>query len=79
MFSVAERWEAHDPEARTGGLVMSNDDWLRQQTQQSIINNPSIEKPTEQQVPDYHDRTVIQNEHDRMRREDEERRNRQSW
>jgi hypothetical protein len=57
---------------------MSNDEWLRQQTQQTIINNPWAEKPTESQVPDHHDRQVIENEHERIRREEEQRRNQQS-
>lgn len=52
---------------------MSNDEYLRQQTQNNIINNPHAEKPTEYGVPNAHDRQVIQNEMDRVRREQEER------
>jgi len=52
---------------------MSNDDYLRQQTQNGLINNPSTEKVTESQVPNAQDRQVINNEMDRIRREQEER------
>lgn len=52
---------------------MSNDEYLRQQTQNNLINNPHAEKPTEYGVPNAHDRQVIQNEMDRVRREQEER------
>jgi hypothetical protein len=57
---------------------MSNDEFLRQQTQNTLINNPYAEKPTSSQVPDVHDRQVIQNEMDRIRREQDERARQQS-
>lgn len=56
---------------------MSNDDYLRQQVQQTIINHPSAEKVTESQVPNAHDRNVINAEHERIRREEDERRRQQ--
>lgn len=48
---------------------MSNDEFLRQQTQEQLRSSPHTEKATEQQVPNYLDRTVINNEIDRVRQE----------
>lgn len=56
---------------------MSNDDALRRDVQQTIINNPSVEKPA-QGSDSYHDHLVKQNEHDRIRREQEQERSKQS-
>lgn len=53
---------------------MSNDESLRQQTQEQVRNNPHTEKVTPSQVSDDHDRNVINNEIDRVRREQEQRR-----
>jgi hypothetical protein len=52
---------------------MSHDDFLRRTTQEHLINNPHTQKLTPEQQPDYHDRTVINNEMDRIRREQEDR------
>ena len=46
---------------------MSNDDYLRKQAQEQLQNNPNSQNVTEQQVKNYHDRTVINNEMDRVR------------
>ena len=52
---------------------MSNDDWLRRQTEEQMRNHPHTPKVTDTEVRDYHDRTVINNHIDRVRRESERR------
>lgn len=46
---------------------MSQDDYLRRQTEEQVRQQPSTEKVTEYQVPNHHNRTVINNEIDRVR------------
>lgn len=52
---------------------MSNDDYLRRQVEEQLRQQPQFPKLTEQQVPNYHDRTVINNEIERLRKEQERR------
>lgn len=46
---------------------MSNDDYLRRSVEEALRNNPQTQKVTEQQVPNYHDRTTINNHMDKVR------------
>lgn len=52
---------------------MSNDDYLRRQIEEQQRQNPQMPTRTEQEVPNYHDRTVINNEIERLRKEQERR------
>jgi len=54
---------------------MSQEDYLRRTTQQQLINNPHTQKLQDHQA-DYFTRTTVNNEMDRIRREEEEKRRR---
>lgn len=54
---------------------MSQEDYLRRQTQQQLINHPNTQKLQSHEA-DYFTRTTVNNEIDRVRREEEEKRRR---
>jgi hypothetical protein len=53
---------------------MSRDDAMRSWAQNEMNNHPNTQNQTEQQVKDHHDRQVINNELERLRKENDERR-----
>ena len=54
---------------------MSQEDFLRRQTQQTLINHPNTQKLQSQEA-DHFTRITVNNEMDRIRREEEEKRRR---
>jgi hypothetical protein len=52
---------------------MSDDDYLRRRTQEQLTNNPHTQHLTDSQAS-YHERTKVNNEMDRIRAEEQRRR-----
>lgn len=52
---------------------MSRDDHIRRVAEGEITNNPYTQNRTPEQLPNYQDRQVFNNELDRIRREEDER------